>query len=121
RIAFVQAFIQERFGPQPRRLAVGGHSIGGLVAASAAEHFRLPGLAQNAPGWMARTPAPACLDRFLQVRTARDVVGAWGSNYPRQLVLVAPHAPDWSLKGLHHLERQNQVIDDYGIGHRLVD
>lgn len=123
RMMFVQDQILQRFGgdPCPTLLAVGGHSLGGLVAAAAAERFGLSGLAQNSPGWMTRQPEPERLHRFLQVRTARDVVADWGSGYPRNLMLPDPQLPDWSLSGLHNLERQNQLIDEHGIGHYKVD
>lgn len=123
RILFLQGQIMERFGgdPDPSILAVGGHSLGGLIAAAAAERFGLAGLAQNSPGWMTRVPEAGRMDKFLQVRTARDVVADWGSAYPRNLLLPDTSMTDWSFSALHNLERQNQLIADHGIGHFRVD
>lgn len=123
RIEVFEHHIRTRFGdrPAPGSLAVGGHSLGGLVAAAAAERFHLPGLAQNAPGWMARIPDPAKLNRFLQVRTARDVVADWGTNYPRNLMLPDPSLPMWGVSSLHNLEHQNKLIEEHGLAHYRVD
>lgn len=123
RIEYVQQHIIKRFGesPGPQDLAVGGHSLGGLVAAAAAERFNLPGLAQNSPGWMTRVPDATRLNRFVQVRTARDVVADWGTKYPRNLMLSDPDLPTWGITSLHNLEHQNKLIEDHGLGHYRVD
>lgn len=123
RIQVAQGYIKERFGdrPNPATLAVGGHSLGGLVAAAMAEEFQLPGLAQNAPGWMTRTPSPDRLQGFLQIRTARDVVADWGSVYPRSLMLTDPGLPRWGITSLHNLEHQNRLIQEHGLADRGVD
>ena len=124
RIQVVHNHIVNRFGERiaPGTLAVGGHSLGGLVAASAAERFHLPGLAQNSPGWMARVPDASRLNKFIQVRTARDVVADWGTNYPRNLMLPDPSLPMWGVSSLHNLEHQNKLIEEYGLaGYRVDD
>lgn len=123
RIQVFQDHIKTHFGerPSPGLLALGGHSLGGLVAAAAAERFHLPGLAQNAPGWMTRIPDPTKLNRFLQVRTARDVVADWGTNYPRNLMLPDPSLPMWGVPSLHNLEHQNKLIKEHGLAHYRVD
>lgn len=123
RIDFVQKYIENNFGscPDGKKLAVGGHSLGGLVAAAAAEKYNLPGLAQNSPGWMSRVPKAEKLKQFLQVRTARDVVADWGSNYPRNLMLPDPSLPAWNITSLHNLERQNMLIRQHGLNWFDVD
>lgn len=122
RIEFVNTYIEKNFTPgQMRHLAVGGHSLGGMVAAAAAEKFHLPGLAQNSPGWMSRVPKAQRLDKLIQIRTARDVVADWGSNYPRTLLLPAPSIPRWRITSLHNLEYQNELIEGYGLGWFTVD
>lgn len=122
RIEFVNAYIEQNFTHQQLgKLSVGGHSLGGLVAAAAAEKFQLPGLAQNSPGWMSRVPQAQRLSQFLQVRTARDVVADWGSNYPRNLLLPAPAIPRWRITNLHNLEHQNELIVENGLSLFLVN
>ena len=123
RIQVARDYIEGRFGknPNPATLAVGGHSLGGLVAAAMAEEFRLPGLAQNSPGWMTRTPDLASLQRFIQVRTARDVVADWGSVYPRSLMLTDPGLPRWGVTSLHNLEHQNRLLQEHGLANHDVD
>lgn len=122
RMRFLQDYIQDRFDPvDPRRVLVGGHSLGGLVAAGAAERWHLAGLAQNAPGWMQPRHDNSRLDRFLEVRTSRDVVGDWGAEFPRSLVLTDPSVRNWDISGLHNLERQNQLLRDQGWQDRALD
>lgn len=122
RIEFVNNYIEKYFGtPDSTKLAVGGHSLGGLIAAAAAEKFGLPGLGQNSPGWMTRLPDAEKLRNFLQVRTARDVVADWGSNYPRNLLLPTPSIPRWRITNLHNLEHQNELIAEHGLSWFKVD
>ena len=61
------------------------------------------------------------LDRFLEVRTSRDVVGDWGAEFPRRLVLADPGVRSWDLSGLHNLERQNALLESQGWSSRAVD
>lgn len=123
RIKVAQKHVSKLFGPHPKpvTLAVGGHSLGGLIAAAVAERFDLPGLAQNSPGWMTRVPDASRLGKFIQVRTARDVVADWGNHYPRNLMLPDPDLPMWNLSSLHNLEHQNELIREYGLAERRVD
>ncbi len=123
RMDVLRGYVENRCADALARglLAVGGHSLGGLVAESAAARWNLPGLAQNAPGWMANPPAPEQLDRFLEIRTSRDVVGDWGHPTPRSLVIQAPHVPLWKLGSIHSVLKQNQAIEEHGLADLRVD
>lgn len=92
-------------------LCVGGHSLGGLVASAAAARWNLPGLVQNAPGWMTDPPAPERLSRLLEIRTSRDTIGEWGAPYPRALIVDIPDLPTLEISALHSVRRQNQALE----------
>jgi len=123
RMDVLQDYIEHRCAHALKhdQLAVGGHSLGGLVAEAAAARWKLPGLVQNAPGWMANPPPPERLERFLEIRTCRDVVGDWGHPTPRSIVLQSVQVPLWNLKSLHSVLKQNQAIEEHGLGDFLVD
>lgn len=123
RMAVLKAYIQDHCQDAlaTDRLAVGGHSLGGLVAESAAAEWNLPGLAQNAPGWMSNPPPPERLNRFLEIRTSRDVVGDWGHPTPRSLVIQSSHLAAWNLGSLHSVLKQNQSIEEHGLADFKVD
>lgn len=123
RMAILKDYIQARCEEALAQdlLAVGGHSLGGLVAESAAAEWNLPGLAQNAPGWMSNPPPPERLNRFLEIRTSRDVVGDWGHATPRSLVIQSAHVPLWQLGSLHSVLKQNDSIEEHGLADFRVD
>ena len=108
-----QSYIQQSCAEElaSGRLCVGGHSLGGLVAAAAAARWNLPGLVQNAPGWMNNPPAPEKLSRLLEIRTSRDTIGEWGTPFPRALVVAMPHLPTLEISALHSVRRQNQALE----------
>lgn len=101
-------------------LAMGGHSLGGLLALDAAAHWSLPALIQNAPGWISHRPNAPRLERVLEIRTGRDVVGDWGHAAPRNIVLQDPLTPWWHLAMLHAVMRQNDIIRSHGLGDVLI-
>lgn len=91
-------------------IALGGHSIGGLVASSVAALFHLPALIQNAPGYFKSAPDPAKCDRIIDIRTARDVVSDWGSNAANLLTLHEPSTSAWKISLLHAVKKQNILL-----------
>ena len=123
RIAFLEKYIQEQCEEAltQDRLMVGGHSMGGMIAMAAASRWRLPGLVQNAPGWLANPPEPETLDRMLELRTGRDVVGSWGHGVPNTIVLHDPDAKKWDLRVLHNRHRQMALVERYGLTHLRLD
>jgi pimeloyl-ACP methyl ester carboxylesterase len=123
RIAFLERYIQEHCQQalDEDRLFVGGHSMGGMIAMAAAARWRLPGLVQNAPGWLANPPAPDTLSRMLEIRTGRDVVGSWGHCVPNTIVLHDPNAAKWDLRALHNRHRQMDLIERYGLTQMKLD
>ena len=123
RMAFLERYIEETCQQElsEGRLAVGGHSLGGLVALSSAARWNLPALVQNAPGWMTNPPPPERLRKVLEIRTGRDVIGDWGHPIPRQVVLQSPETPWWHLPSLHGVLRQNLTIEAHGLGGFAID
>ena len=123
RMAFLERYIEDTCQTElaENRLAVGGHSLGGLVALSAASKWNLPALVQNAPGWMNNPPPPETLQKVLEIRTGRDVIGDWGHPIPRQIVLQSPETPWWHLPSLHSVLRQNITIESHGLGGYAID
>lgn len=123
RMAFLQNHIEKHCTSVLAlgKLAVGGHSLGGLVALGAASRWNLPGLVQNAPGWVTSPPPPSSLSRMLEIRLGLDPVSGWGCSTPRTIVLQDPHVHWWNLKSLHSLFRLNKVIEEYGLRDLRVD
>lgn len=117
RISFLEDYIERHCADeiQSKRLFVGGHSLGGMIAMAAAAKWNLPGLVQNAPGWLANPPSPESLDQLIELRTGRDVVGAWGHSVPNTIVLHDPDASKWDLSKLHSRHRQATLVEKYGL------
>lgn len=92
-----------------------------MIAMAAAARWNLPGLVQNAPGWLAKPPSPESLDQLIELRTGRDVVGAWGHSVPNTIVLHDPDAAKWDLNKLHSRHRQATLVEIYGLTHIKLD
>ena len=122
RMAFFRNYVEQTCQQEiaEDRLAVGGHSLGGLVALDAAAHWSLPALVQNAPGWISHRPDAPRLERVLEIRTGRDVVADWGHAMPRHVVLQDPSTPWWDLSALHAVLKQNEAIFAHGLDQVLV-
>lgn len=122
RMEFLRAYIENNCQQELENdtLAVGGHSLGGLVALDSAAKWRLPCLIQNAPGWISSRPEDPKLERVLEIRTGRDVVGDWGHAAPRNVVLQDPSTPWWRLSALHAVIRQNESIQAHGLGDWMI-
>lgn len=119
RIAQGCAHIREHCAEALERgqLAVGGHSLGGLVATGMAAEFHLPALVQNAPGYFTTSPDPDRCDRIIEVRTAGDVVSDWGSNCAGMITLRDDRVTHWNMgqiSALHAVVRQNELLAQAG-------
>lgn len=123
RIKALRNYIKEhcREALTNNRLYVGGHSMGGMIAMGAAARWGLPGLVQNAPGWLANAPTDEKLGQLVEIRTGRDVVGAWGSNVPHTLVLHDPQTPALDIRTLHSLHRQMELIQTHELTNIPLD
>lgn len=123
RINFLEEYIDTHCMDALRRdtLMVGGHSMGGMIAMGAAARWRLPGLVQNAPGWLANPPSPESLARLLEIRTGRDVVGAWGHGVPNTIIVHDPEAAKWDLRRLHNRHHQATLIERTGLSQMRLD
>lgn len=107
RVLAINAYLDRAFPDgEPERIMLGGHSLGGLLASAVALQRGWAAFTENAPGWFGSNGAS---DRILEIRSAGDVVGAWGRHPGRVLVLDG---------GDHGLESHIQKLtEDYrGVG-----
>lgn len=123
RIAFLERYIQTHHRQllDERRLMVGGHSLGGLVAMGVAARWGLAGVVQNSPGWLIDPPPAEALARVVEVRTGRDVVGVWGHSVPTTVTVHDPEAGKWDWKKLHNVDRQVHLVQQHGLAHLSLD
>ena len=123
RIAFLESYIQAHCTTalEQQQLAVGGHSLGGMVAQGAAARLSLPGFIQNSPGWLVDPPHSASIAKVVEVRTSGDVIGAWGHAVPITLRVHDPEMDQWSFWALHNVHRQVALIEQQGWGNACLD
>lgn len=123
RMAFFERYIEENCQEalENDTLMVGGHSLGGMVAMSAAARWQLRGLIQNSPGWLVDPPPPDRLARLVELRTGRDVVGVWGHSVPSTITLHDPNAVLWDLRKLHNVDRQMDLVQRQGLSNVRLD
>ena len=116
---YIQTWYPENLGQ--KTLLVGGHSLGGMVAMGAAAQWRLCGLLQNSPGWLINPPDRDSLEKLVEIRTGRDVVGAWGHTVPTTLIVHDHDVSQWNLSALHNVYRQQVLIREHGLDHLLLN
>ena len=118
RMERIHAWVREHAGNGNgrRKISFGGHSSGGLIAATLSIKHDAPALVQNAPGFIQAdlNPPQGQTNRITEIVSILDPTANWGSGWPRinlydpeQILDNAIHCPGG--KRQLHLLRENHM------------